>query len=190
MQQRHELIAEIQTITPSDETEERHIKDALSWVKSEAELYRIAKPDIPPKHLVSYFVLIDPSRQCLLLGDHVKSLLQLPSGGHVEPNEHPADTVRREAMEELGVKAQFLNNARPFFITVTSTNPLSEHTPHTDVSLWYLLQGDSFATIDFDRREFHDVTWWTFDEIMETQPDIFDPHMHRFTKKLIAYLAS
>ncbi|MEE3919135.1 NUDIX domain-containing protein [Micromonospora sp. BRA006-A] len=29
----------------------------------------------------------------------------LPSGGHVEPGEHPADTVRRELREELGVAA-------------------------------------------------------------------------------------
>ncbi len=179
---------EIELIAPYDELEKQHIANTLEWIASGAAIFRIKKPDVPSQHLVSYFVLVDTARRALLLGDHVTSLLQLPSGGHVEPNEHPVDTVERECQEELGKVARFLYDRHPFFVTVTNTNPLSGVGQHTDVSLWYLLEGDTFEHIDFDRREFHDVTWWTFDEIMETPSDIFDPHLHRFTQKLIRYL--
>jgi 8-oxo-dGTP pyrophosphatase MutT (NUDIX family) len=60
----------------------------------------------------------------VLLGDHVKSGLWLPSGGHVEHGEDPRDTVDREAFEELGIRARFhdrLGAGRPFFLTVTPT---------------------------------------------------------------------
>ena len=38
-----------------------------------------------------------------------------PAGGHVEPNEDPKETVRRECLEELGVEADFLIPGPIFF---------------------------------------------------------------------------
>ncbi|HTE21426.1 MAG TPA: NUDIX domain-containing protein [Candidatus Limnocylindria bacterium] len=177
----------VQTIAPLDQLERQHIADVLSWIKSGTNIYRIEKPDKPPKHLVSYFVLIDPDHDSLLLADHVKAQLWLPSGGHVEPNEDPKDTVTREAEEELGQQAVFLrNNDKPLFVTVTQTVGLTPG--HTDVSLWYLVRGSIHDHINFNRREFNDVAWFTFKEILESSPVIFDPHMQRFTQKLITWL--
>ena len=48
------------------------------------------KPDVPPKHLVSYFALVDERRGKLLLVDHKLAGLWLPSGGHVEPGRRSA----------------------------------------------------------------------------------------------------
>lgn len=184
---RNHIHSEVTALLPVDKLEEEHITDALGWIKSGAGLFRVAKPDKPPKHLVSYFVLVDPEQKSILLVDHIKAQLWLPTGGHVEPNEDPADTVRREALEELKQPAVFLkNNPHPFFITVTQTVGLTPG--HTDVSLWYLLRGSVHDFIDFDRGEFNDTEWFTFDEILESDPVIFDPHMQRFTRKLIAYL--
>lgn len=178
---------EISGIKPVDDLEQEHLADALAWVASGANIFRIEKPDKPPKHLVSYFVLIDPDHDSLLLGDHIKAQLWLPSGGHVDLNEHPKDTVIREAQEELSQDAIFLkNNDKPFFLTVTKTVGLTAG--HTDVSLWYLLRGNIHKPVDFERREFNDMSWFTFDEILQSHPAIFDPHMQRFTKKLTQYL--
>lgn len=77
---------EVRSIQPLDELERIHITDTLHWIQSGENIFRIAKPDKPPKHLVSYFVLIDPNHRSILLGDHIKAQLWLPSGGHVEPN--------------------------------------------------------------------------------------------------------
>lgn len=185
---RQHIATDITNISPFDSLETTHQKDALDWIDSGANLFRVKKPDVPPKHLVSYFVLVDPTHHSMLLVDHINAQLWLPTGGHVLPNETPADAVVREADEELHIKTVFLkSNPKPFFITVTPTGGLTPG--HTDVSLWYLLRGNKHAFIHYDKSEFTDVEWWSFDEILEADSVIFDPHLQRFTKKLADYLA-
>jgi ADP-ribose pyrophosphatase YjhB (NUDIX family) len=186
MDSRDIIRREMQAIHAVDDLEKKHIKDTLVWIDSGADLFRVKKPDVPLKHLVSYFVLVDPKQKSLLLVDHILAQLWLPTGGHVEIDEHPKDTVIREAKEELSLKASFLNQGKPFFITVTETVGLTPG--HTDVSLWYLLKGNMHDFVTYDKREFNDIEWFTFKEILESDQSIFDPHMHRFTKKLAADL--
>ena len=144
-------------------------------------------PTYHQKHLVSYFVLVDPEHRSILLVNHIKAQLWLPSGGHVQLNESPQAAVVREAEEEFGIQAVFLrNNKKPLFVTVTQIVGLTPG--HTDVSLWYLLRGSIHDTPKYDRTEFTDVEWYTFDEILATDPTIFDPHLQRFTAKLNGYL--
>ena len=179
-----DILNTIESIRPFDDLETLHIQDASNWIRSTTEsIYRISKPDNPPKHLVSYFVPVDEARRSLLLIDHVKSGLWLPAGGHVEIDENPAVTVAREAQEELGLDAKFsaLTGDQPLMITVTQT---VNGNIHTDVSLWYVLTGDSRVDLDFDRREMKGYKWFTFDEILKTNIDTLDPHMHRFVNKL------
>lgn len=181
------ITKEVERIVPYDEIEQDHIQSVCEWLKSGANPFRLEKPDIPPKHLVSYFVLVDPDHHSILLVDHIKAQLWLPSGGHVELNELPQDAVVREAKEEFGIQATFLRNYdKPFFVTVTQTVGLTPG--HTDVSLWYLLRGNIHEKIHYDRSEFTDVEWYTFNEIAETDPLIFDPHLQRFAAKLADYL--
>jgi 8-oxo-dGTP pyrophosphatase MutT (NUDIX family) len=92
---------EIVSIRPFDALEYAHREDALAWIDSGVELCRTQKPATPPKHLVSYFVLVD--QEHVLLVDHKNARLWLPTGGHVEAGEHPRSTVVRELREELGL---------------------------------------------------------------------------------------
>lgn len=179
---------EIEDLEPFDTVEAQHRRDTLKWITSGADLFRIKKPDLPPRHLVSYFVLVDPDQKSMLLVDHIKAQLWLPTGGHVELHEDPKETVKRETVEELNMKATFLHgNESPFFITVTKTVGLTPG--HTDVSLWYLLKGSIHEFINYDRTEFNDIEWFSFDEILQSDAVIFDPHLQRFTQKLMSYLA-
>lgn len=175
----------IATIASFDSLEEQQIADALQWISSGVEIYRIKKPDIPSKHLVSYFVLIDKEKKKLLLINHIKAGLWLPPGGHVIKNEYPRDTVKREIVEELRTNAQFISNS-PFFITVTKT--VNIDVGHTDVSLWYLLHGDSSEQFDYEMREMKGYKWFSIDEILNSKRNIFDPHMKRFTNKLLLFI--
>jgi 8-oxo-dGTP diphosphatase len=143
------------------------------------KIFRIAKPDKPKIHLVSYFVVIDPLTNELLLTDHKKSGLWLPPGGHVEIDEHPADTVKREIQEELGIEAQFLLKD-PLFVTVIDT--VGNVARHTDVSLWYVLRGDKNGFIKFDLEEFHKVQWFRSNDVPYSHSD---PHMRRFVAKVM-----
>ncbi|MBY0272785.1 MAG: NUDIX hydrolase [Alphaproteobacteria bacterium] len=168
----------ISTIIPFDDLESQHIQKTLAWISSGAQIFRLKKPDIPPKHLVSYFILFDERAQKILLVDHIKSQLWLPAGGHVEPGEHPQDTVSRECLEELGIDTDFWCES-PFFLTSTVTVGFTPG--HTDVSLWYILKGDKDVSYSFDRGEFNAIQWFGWDEIPFERSD---PHMERFIQKL------
>ena len=181
------IAAEITAIDPLDKIEQTHQLEAAQWAASGVNIFRVKKPDIPPKHLVSYFVLVDPDRHSILLIDHIKAQLWLPTGGHVKFNEDPKNAVIREAKEELRMKAIFLRgNTHPFFVTSTITRGLTPG--HTDVSLWYLLRGSVHDFINFDKSEFNDIEWYTIKEILTSDPIIFDPHLQRFVQKLSTYL--
>lgn len=179
---RSELLELIRTLGPFDEREQHDKQDVLAWIKSDAPLYRIQKPDVPPKHLVSYFAIVDPKANKILLQDHLLAKLWLPAGGHVEPDEDPADAALRECMEELGFTSEFLATQRtPHFITVTTTNGQGEH---TDVSLWYALEASETTPLTIEPGKFADVRWWGIDEVLGSPITLFDPELHRFIRKL------
>lgn len=175
---REAIRAEIASIEPFDEREARTRREVLTWVDSGEELCRIEKPDTPPRHLVSYFVLIDGDY--LLLVDHINAQLWLPTGGHVEPDEHPQVTALREAKEELGIDGEFVE-AKPYLVTSTETVGLTQG--HTDVSIWYALKGDRNAAMTFDDREFKAVRWFHKTEV---PLDKSDPELGRFIEKFYA----
>jgi 8-oxo-dGTP pyrophosphatase MutT (NUDIX family) len=172
----------IEALQPFDDKEASARQESIDWMQSGAPLYRVQKPDIPPMHLVSYFAIFDPATNKMLLQDHLLARVWLPAGGHVDPDEDPAETVRRECMEELGVEAMFLGEPVPHFITTTVTNGQGEH---VDVSLWYVLQADESAPLTIEADRFADVRWWGIDEILATPIDQFDQEIYRFLDKLL-----
>ena len=168
----------VSAIDPIDDIKEAHIKDALEWITTAESIFRIKKPDVPNKHLVSGLIVFDEAAKKILLTDHKQAQRWMPTGGHVEINEDPKEAARRECMEELGIEAEFWVDD-PIFLTSTITAGLTPG--HTDVSLWYVLKGNHQAQYKFDTEEFHSIKWFTFDELLHKQ---FDPHMRRFLKKL------
>lgn len=173
----------IEEIHPFDAIEQVHRDIAIDWIASGVEIFRVEKPAIPPKHLVSYFAVIDTAQEKILLVDHIKAELWLPAGGHVEQGEDPKMTVEREAQEELGITANFLSE-KPFFLTESIT--VGKTAGHTDVSLWYVLTASADDPIHYDPGEFNGYRWFSFDEILSSDISHFDPHLHRFLQKLKA----
>lgn len=167
---------EVATIEPFDALECMHREAALAWIDSGAELCRTQKPATPPKHLVSYFVLVDHDH--VLLVDHKNAQLWLPSGGHVEPGEHPRATVVRELREELGFD---LSDAPEAPLMLTTSETVGITAGHTDVSLWYVINADRRLAVEFDPGEFHSVQWFHFSEAPVSRSD---PHLTRFLGKL------
>lgn len=173
---RQQIRQEVATIVPLDELERGQLADTLAWIDSGAELFRLAKPATPPKHLVAYFVVVDEDH--VLLVDHRNAQLWLPPGGHVDPGEHPRTTVLRELAEELGL-APAHRVAAPLMLTVTTTVGLTAG--HTDVSLWYVLHADRRRQISHDETEFSSIRWFAFDEVPFERGE---PHLRRFLAKL------
>ncbi|WP_202805826.1 NUDIX domain-containing protein [Actinopolymorpha alba] len=174
----------LEGIAPWDELERTHLATAAQWIAGGAPLYRTRKPDVPAIHLVSYFVVLDEPLGRLLLVAHREAGLWLPSGGHVEPMEDPWHTVVRECREELRIPAVpwAVSGQRPFFLTVTQTRGSGQH---TDVSLWYVLSAGVGEISSFDAEEFDAIRWLSIQEVLAQPAETLDPHMHRFTRKLI-----
>jgi 8-oxo-dGTP diphosphatase len=178
---RSQIRAEILLIDPCDELEQLHFDDVLNWIDSGAGLFRTAKPATPPKHLVSYFAVFD--RDQILLVDHKNAGLWLPTGGHVEPGEHPRATVVREIHEELGLTLTHAVEA-PLMVTCATTT--ARTAGHIDVSLWYVVSGNRAQNLEYDRGEFNSINWFPFDAIPFQQSD---PNMERFVRKLTRKLS-
>jgi 8-oxo-dGTP diphosphatase len=179
------LVSQVRAVDAREAADQAAIAE---WVESGLPLFRTAAPATPPKHLVSYFVPLDAADRSVLLGDHRKSGLWLPPGGHVEEGEDPRDTVRREALEELGIPASFhpeVGAGLPFFLTA---NPTRGERSHVDVSMWFVLDCGRAVGLQPDPREFRSVRWYNIDEQLEWSDDRFDPQMTRFIRKLKAAL--
>jgi 8-oxo-dGTP diphosphatase len=175
-------------VRPVDAQEAADQAGIVAWIESGEPLFRRIAPATPSTHLVAYFVPLDAAGRCVLLGDHVKSGLWLPPGGHVEEGEDPRSTVERETLEELGIEASFHPRAggdRPFFLTA---NPTLGEQSHVDVSMWFVLDCGRDAEIQADPREFRSVRWYNIDEQPQWPADQFDPQMIRFIRKLTAAL--
>lgn len=170
-------------IQPHDELEHQHKDQVLAWVDSGAQLFRVSKPDNPPMHLVSYFVVFDQTASKVLLIHHINSGLLLPAGGHIEQDEDPRVTVEREALEELNLPASFDTpfGKHPLFITVTKTIGQGIH---TDVSLWYIIKGNDTKAYKYDTREMSGYTWLSLTEVLATDISKLDPQLHRFITKM------
>lgn len=173
----------VQSVEPYDALEQQHKDLTRAWIASGAQLCRLSKPATPPQHLVSYCPLYDPIHRQLLLVDHANAGLWLPGGGHVEPGEDLLSTAIRELREEFGIEARLLF-PQPLFLTVTQT--VGATSGHTDVSLWYVMHGNSQQPLYYDRSEFNQVAWFPLDNLPLERTD---PHMARFAGKLSAAIA-
>lgn len=178
MNARNTIEALVQNITPCDELEKQHIEQTLTWIQSGAPIFRLEKPDNPPKHLCAYVILFDEDAQKILLVDHKKAQLWLPTGGHVDVDEHPQKAAQRECQEELNIEADFWRHD-PILLTSTVTVGLTAG--HTDISFWYVLKGNHQQEYTFDTNEFNSIRWFGFDEIPHIKSD---PHLQRFIGKL------
>ncbi|MFB8006707.1 NUDIX hydrolase [Nocardia sp. NPDC056000] len=175
----------VRTLTPWDALERGHIAETLRWLSESDDIFRRVKPATPPRHLVSYVVLVDPGSRAVLLGLHRKAGLWLPTGGHVDPGEHPLATARRETVEEIAIEADFtVIGDAPLFLTITTTVGIG--LSHEDVSLWYVIRGSRDREYALDPAEFADQRWFPLDA-----PELpaADPHFERFLAKLTAALS-
>ena len=175
---RNQIKKIIKSIQPYDRQERDDLYFTSEWIDSGVEIFRISKPANPDIHIVAYFLLIDPVSKKILLVDHKKATMWIPAGGHIEVDEHPKETVKREIVEELGIEANFFLED-PFFLTISKTSGTVQI--HTDIALWYLLKGGEKLKYLYDQEEFHGIKWFSLDEIPFEKAE---PHLKRCISKL------
>jgi hypothetical protein len=97
----------------------------------------------------------------------------LPTGGHVEPGEHPAATVRHESggTEYRGCVLASHRRENPDVCTVAGTARAAGR--HMDVALWFVLTCRTSQSLAPDPHEFRAVCCWTTVRIRRADPALF-----------------
>jgi len=124
-----------------------------------------------------YCFVIDNKNYKFLLAKHRISGLWLSPGGHVDSNELPLVAASRECREELRFTPRMIS---PSPILLSSVKTIGKTAPHRDIALWYASIYDG-QSIRFDKREFEEVKWFSYDEAINAPAE---PHLPRFFKKM------
>ena len=121
------------------------------------------------------------NNQTVLLIFHLKLQKWLPPGGHVEANETPAEAARREVMEETGIEIEFeldenINlsywNAtsieRPYLCLLENIPHYGTIPSHQHIDFIYVARP---VRIDLDRKCEYSYRWFTWEDLLELQPN-------------------
>ncbi len=118
---------------------------------------KLTKREFVPDHICAFFVPIHRQSGSVYLGHHIKGRDWMPPGGHIEPGEHPVETVRREFREELRVGLG-KEKIEIFNLSIKKIeHPRRYCRLHYD--LWYLVWTDKLD-FDFDPGEFYEAGWF------------------------------
>ena len=110
-------------------------------------------------HFCSFFLPLDLKTKSVYLGHHIKAGDWIPPGGHIDPNEIPIETVKREFVEELQYKLK-KEKVQLFDLTIKDLSDNPKHTCKLHYDFWYLVYLNKTDFI-FDKSEFYQAKWLT-----------------------------
>ena len=149
------LRRDIAALQPVDEREATSIATFL------AELDRLADPldeDADPTHVTASAIVVGD--RGVLLHKHKRLGIWMQPGGHVDPDEDPADGAIREVAEETGLAVAHLRGPHVVHVDV---HPAAKGHVHLD--LRYLLGGDDRDPAPPPGESPH-VRWFGWDEAL------------------------
>lgn len=142
-------------IEPVDDREARSIASLLE------ALDRLPHPldeDADPTHITASAIVVGP--RGVLLHRHKRLAIWMQPGGHVDPDEAPADGAIREVAEETGLHVDHLRGPHVVHVDV---HPAAKGHVHLD--LRYLVGGDDRDPAP-PPGESPDVRWFGWDEAL------------------------
>jgi 8-oxo-dGTP pyrophosphatase MutT (NUDIX family) len=125
--------------------------------------------------------IIEQEKVLLIL--HRKLGKWLPPGGHIDPNETPAEAACREALEETGIEIAIISqenvwidcwNARsierPFLCLLEDIPAYGDQPAHQHIDFIFLARPKG-GSLQHNEKETESIQWFTFEEIAALQPD-------------------
>lgn len=119
-----------------------------------------------------------------LLIYHRKLQKWLPPGGHMDPNELPTETAKREVFEETGLEIEFINDEhvwveewnansfpRPYLCLLEEIPAFGIHPAHQHIDFIYLAK-PSGGEEKLNKNENDDLRWFTLQEIEALASDV------------------
>lgn len=145
---------------------------------------RILREEGTKKHFCAACFIVNIREKKIFLGNHIKAGFWLSGvGGHMDIDESPEETARREFVEELSYKAP-----REFeLFDIIHFENVNRPTCADHYDFLFLVRFDSLPNFKYDKKEFHSAQWLTFNEALRV------PTVEAFTnklKKLIRYISS
>lgn len=121
----------------------------------------LTKSEGSTTHLGTFFLPINNKTKSIYLVDHIKAKMWIPPGGHIEKDELPINTIRREFKEELNHQLT-TEEIKLFNLSVTPINRLWENCV-THYDFWYSVSIEKFP-FNFLKKEFNDGKWFDLEE--------------------------
>jgi ADP-ribose pyrophosphatase YjhB (NUDIX family) len=134
------------------------------------------------RQFVASVYIIDDNR--ILLIYHRKLCKWLPPGGHLNPNETPAEGARREVREETGLEIEFIlqeniwinrwnasSFERPFLCLLEEIPAFGSLPPHQHIDMVYVARPKEGVLVE-NEKETAGIKWFSMQEIDSLKPDI------------------
>jgi 8-oxo-dGTP pyrophosphatase MutT (NUDIX family) len=117
---------------------------------------RLFRHNNKKSHFCVFFLPVDKSLKYCYLGWHKKADGWIPPGGHIDKDETPVNTVKREFQEELKFKLT-CQKIIPFNLSVKNIkNPNNKCRYHWD--LWFIVICTK-TNFDFLKQEYWQAGW-------------------------------
>jgi len=116
------------------------IEQDIAWLPRPNECQTVLSSQLPSQELVSTALVVAFIGDCLLTTNLRSRGWDIP-GGHVEPGEHPEETVRREVYEETGATLGSLHLLGYHRLRLLGPQPTAYGYPYPDCyQVFYLAQ--------------------------------------------------
>lgn len=148
------LFSQVNEYTPWDDTEQRHKKTLLAFLKNES----------PGSHVTGSAWVVNHAGDKAVLTFHKKLNKWIQLGGHSEKNEAVQETALREAREESGLASLELLNPGIFDLDVHLIPPNGDTPEHYHYDIRFILRAKDGEKLMIS-RESKDLKWVSFGEI-------------------------
>lgn len=148
------------------------------------------------RHFTASAFVIDSKKRVLLLW-HKKLNRWMPPGGHVDENETPEETARRECKEETGLDVLILGDAqedvfadnpaegsmlkKPFAMLLEEIPAYGDQPAHQHMDFVYIARPvDENQTFTLEETEGSDLRWFTVEEVEKLSDDEIFSNVRRY----------
>jgi len=120
------------------------------------------------RDFVSTVYIVKDSK--ILLVFHKKLNMWLPPGGHVDENEVPCDTAKREVLEETGFEVNLIGEEKPLgkgvkkliHPKVLQLEDIEEGHQHINIIYYGTVNN---GTLKLNEEEHSDIKWFSLDDL-------------------------